>query len=82
MANRILDLAKTIHEHSQQDPFILEVMREAGFTEITNPLMLRTAGRVMTIPKGATMRGLNLKEVLRAFIRHGYEILGSPADPG
>ncbi|HSK68945.1 MAG TPA: DUF1858 domain-containing protein [Candidatus Limnocylindria bacterium] len=47
-------------------------MREAGFTAITNPVMLGTAGRVMTLPMGARMRGLELEDVLEVFRRHGY----------
>ena len=59
----------------------MEFMKEAGFSEITNPLMFSTAGRVMTIPKGASMRGIRLEIVLELFRSRGYSIAGLPEEP-
>jgi hypothetical protein len=73
-----LDVTKTIYELCREDPRIADVMREAGFTAIAGPGMLNTVGRVMTIPLGAKMRGLNLQDVLDTFRKHGYEIHGLP----
>lgn len=70
-----LDLGKTIFELCKDDLDILPIMIQAGFTEITKPLMLNTVGKVMTIPKGAAMRGIPLENVLRLFREKGYEIL-------
>ena len=72
---KTLDLSRTIYELYARDPDIIGIMREAGFSEIANPLMLKTAGRVMTIPKGAKMRGISLEEVLRVFRSNGYDII-------
>lgn len=72
---KILDLSKTIYELSRDDPGIIPVMQEAGFAEIANPVMLRTAGRIMTIPKGALMRKISLDAVLQTFRDHGYSII-------
>ncbi len=72
---KAFDLSKTIYDLCSMDPEIVGIMREAGFSEIANPLMLKTAGRVMTIPKGAAMRKIDLEEVLRVFRSHGYEII-------
>ena len=81
MAEKKLDLSKTIYELYREDPGIMEVMKEAGFSEITSPLMLSTAGRVMTIPKGANMRGIRLETVVELFRSHGYSIAGLPEEP-
>lgn len=81
MAKKMLDLSKTIYELYREDPGIVEIMKEAGFSEITNPLMLSTAGRVMTIPKGAKMRGISLKSVVELFRNRGYSITGLPEEP-
>ena len=72
---KTLDLSRTIYELYARDPDIIGIIREAGFSEIVNPLMLKTAGRFMTIPKGAAMRKLDLEEVLRVFRSHGYNIV-------
>ena len=37
--------------------------------------MLRTAGRIMTIPKGALMRKISLDAVVQTFRDHGYSIV-------
>ena len=70
-----LDLGKTIFELNRDDPDILPIMIEAGFTEIAKPLMLNTVGKLMTIPKGAATRGINLDDVLRLFRERGYEVV-------
>ena len=38
-------------------------MAQFGFSSITNPAVLKTAGRVMTLPKGAAMKGKDLEEI-------------------
>ena len=76
---KTLDLSKTIYELSKDDPDIVPIMQEAGFAEIANPMMLRTAGRVMTIPGGAKMRKISLDAVMRLFETHGYKVI-NPED--
>ena len=51
---------------------MIEVMKEIGFEQITKPGMLQTAGRVMTIAKGARMRGIDLNKIKQTFEKHGY----------
>ena len=72
---KTLDLSKTIYELCKEDPKIIPIMLQAGFSEIANPLMLATAGRVMTIPQGAKMRKISLDTVTQVFRSHGYGIL-------
>ncbi len=80
MPEKSLDLSKTIHELCREDPAVADVMKEAGFTEIANPIMLSTAGRVMTIPKGARMRGIPLETVLELFRLRGYSAVNLPEE--
>ena len=54
---KTIDLSKTVYELVQEFPELVEVMKEIGFSAIANPAMLKTAGRVMTIPKGALCGG-------------------------
>ena len=51
-----IDLSKTLYELVAQYPEIQEIMSQLGFTAINQPGMLQTAGRYMTIPKGAQMK--------------------------
>jgi hypothetical protein len=68
-------LSKTVYELCREDPEIIGIMKELGFKSITNPAMLNTAGRYMTIPKGAAMKGIDLEEIKEAFRQRGYEII-------
>ena len=69
---RQIDFQKTVYELCEEDPFVIEIMKELGFEQITKQGMLQTAGRVMTISKGARMKGIDLPSIVQAFERHGY----------
>ena len=81
MAEKKPDLSWMIHELYREDPGIVELVKESGFSEITSPLMLSTAGHVMTIPKEANMLGIRLEIVLDLFRRRGYSIASLPKEP-
>lgn len=70
-----IDLKKTVFELSQLHPEFLETMKELGFHDISNPAMLKTAGRFMTVPKGARMKGIPLEKIKEAFERKGFEVI-------
>jgi len=71
---KTIDLTKTVHELCAQDPALVPILASMGFTEIVKPLMLATVGKIMTIPKGAGMRGIDLKVIRATLTAHGYEI--------
>ena len=71
---KTIDLSKTVNELCTQDPELLPILASLGFTEIVKPLMLSTVGKIMTIPKGASMRGIDLEVIRAALTAHGYEI--------
>lgn len=73
---KTIDLNKSVYELCTEDSFVMEVMKELGFDKITKPGMLHTAGKIMTIPKGARMRGIELDEIIRTFETHGYSVVG------
>ena len=74
MDEKILDLDKTVYELCAADPGIAKVLEDIGFRDVTKPGMLATAGRFMTIPKGATLKKIDLETVIQAFAAHGYRI--------
>jgi hypothetical protein len=51
-------------------------MFEIGFKEIAQPGMLQTAGRYMTIPKGARMKKIPLEEIVATFKANGFTVKG------
>lgn len=71
---KVIDLNKTVYEIYLEVPEITEVLSELGFTDITKPGMLKTVGRFMTIPKGATMKKISLETIKDTLINKGYQI--------
>lgn len=69
-----INLFKTVFEICEENPEVIEIMKELGFTGITEPGMLKTAGRFMTIPKGAAMKGIDMDKIMEAFRARGYKI--------
>jgi hypothetical protein len=71
----VIDFNKSIYELSKENPQITKIMQSLGFDDISKPVMLNTAGRFMTIPKGAKMKGIELSKITSAFIEKGYEVI-------
>lgn len=71
---RSVDLNKPVYELIQEYPEIADIMKNLGFESITNPAMLNTAGRFMTLKKGAAMKRIDLEKIARAFSEKGFEI--------
>jgi hypothetical protein len=74
MERKIIDLKKSVYELCRGAPDVAAILETVGFKDITKPGMLATAGRFMTIPKGASMKKINLENIKQAFIEQGYEI--------
>ena len=47
-------------------------MEELGFKDITKPGMLATAGRWMTIPKGAALKKLEMDTIIQKLAERGF----------
>jgi len=74
MDEKVINLNKTVYELCNNNSEIPNILKELGFKDITNPGMLNTAGRFMTIPKGAAMKKIPIETIKESFINHGYEI--------
>jgi hypothetical protein len=70
-----IDLNKSIYELCSQHPEIVQIMQEIGFKDIANPAMLNTAGRFMTIAKGAAMKNIDIDIIKQAFEARGFILL-------
>ncbi len=74
--NKTVDFTKTVYELSKENPEIVRIMKDLGFTDITKKAALTTVGRIMTIPKGSEIKGIGMDKILQAFEENGYEITG------
>ena len=57
-------------------PEVTDIMKELGFSEITNKVMLNSVGKIMTIPKGAKMKGVSMIDIVGAFMKAGFTLEG------
>lgn len=73
---KTIDLNQTIYQIHEQYPEIRDIMSELGFQDITKPGMLQTAGRFMTIPKGAAMKKMDLDVIRKALEDKGFKVIG------
>lgn len=71
---KILDINSTIHELVNKYPEVVEIMKDLGFDAVTNPAMLNTAGRIMTLKKGAAMKNIDIEHIKQTFEANGFEI--------
>ena len=73
---KIIDLDKSVYELTQEFPEVIELMRGLGFTEITKKGMLTSVGRIMTIPKGAKMKHIEMEDIVSRFVDAGFVVKG------
>ena len=70
----MIDLSKSVYDICKEHPDIIDIMKELGFEQITSPGMLTTAGRFMTIPKGASMKNIPMSRIKEIIKSKGYEV--------
>lgn len=76
MEKKRINLNSSVYELYKEYPELPELLAQLGFTDITKPGMLQTAGRFMTITKGAVLKKLNLDQIKETLVAKGYEIIG------
>lgn len=75
MAKKI-DLNRTVFELTQEYPELIDILAGLGFTEITKKPMLHSAGKIMTIPKGAKIKKIPMIKVVKALLDNGFILAG------
>jgi threonyl-tRNA synthetase len=73
--DKIIDLQKTVYEITRDYPEIIEILKELGFYDIVKPGMLQTAGRFMTLPKGAAMKKIELEHIRQVLEEKGFTVI-------
>jgi hypothetical protein len=79
--DKIIDFRKTVYELATEYPEFKEIMASVGFKEITEPEILASAGKVMTVPKGSRMKGIPMEQILKAFREKGFQVIGVDEAP-
>lgn len=71
-----VDMSKMVHNLCRENSEVADVMKELGLENITNPAVLNTAGRFITNPRGAVMKGVELGKIKEDFVKSGFVIKG------
>lgn len=72
---RRIDLNQSVYAICQEHPEAVEILRELGFHDIAIPGMLQTAGRFMTIGKGAQLKKIDMALIAEKFRERGYQLV-------
>lgn len=69
-----IQMQDTVQEIVEKCPKAIDVLRSLGFDQITNPIMLRTMGKIMTLPKVSRAKNVPLETIIEAFLKEGITI--------
>lgn len=75
MENKQIDLSQSIFMITRLHPEVIEIMADLGFKDIRKSVIRNSVGKLMTIPKGARTRGIDLGEIIKALEDHGFTII-------
>lgn len=76
-----IDLRQTVYQLTQAYPEIIEIMASLGFTEIRKKAVRLSVGKLVTIPKGASMKGIGIDRIVDALRRNGFTVEGFDEEP-
>lgn len=72
-----INLKETVYQLTQEYPEVIEIMASLGFTEIRKKAVRLSVGKLMTIPKGAAMKGISLEQIVKALEDAGFTVEGT-----
>ena len=62
-----IDIHDSIFDIVTKYPEAADVLKDLGFEKIVNPVMLKTMGKIMTLPKASDAKGIPMEEIIEAF---------------
>lgn len=77
---RIIDLKRSVYELVTEYPELKDILAEVGFAEIRKSTMLHSVGKMMTLPRGAKMKGIPMEILTGALLSRGFILAGSVPD--
>jgi len=69
-----IDLRQSVHALCTAYPEMLDIMVSLGFQDIVKPGMLNTAGRIMTLDKGARMKNIPMERIIQILMENGFDV--------
>ena len=75
---KVIDLETTVFTLVQQYPELKEILLNLGFSEIVNPIMFNTMGKIMTLKKGSKVKKIPLDQIIKTLEEKGFEVIHQP----
>lgn len=69
-----ISLHTPVRDLVQEHPSIVPVMVQMGLSGVTDPSLLNTVGRFMTLAKGAKMKHIALADLVAKLQEAGFEV--------
>ena len=69
-----LDLSKSVYTLTKTYPELIDILKSQGFMGISNPLVRKTLGRKMTIPKGCENQKKDLAVIVNVLEEEGFTV--------
>lgn len=69
-----MNLKLSIYQLVEENPELVPILEELGFVEVTRKNMLKSVGKVMTIPKGAKLKGIPMEEIIKKIQDNGFVV--------
>ena len=70
----IIQLHDTVFDILKKSPAFKQVLLDAGFHKLTNPVMLETVGRVTPLVHGMRLRGVSYEALSDIAKRYGFTL--------
>lgn len=74
MQMKTININNKLYDIIVEYPEVKEIMANLGFTNILNPVMLNTMGRVMTLKNGAMTKNISIETLQTEFTKYGYQL--------
>ncbi|WP_125581539.1 DUF1858 domain-containing protein [Lacticaseibacillus suibinensis] len=69
-----ISLTTPVHDLVAAHPDIVPIMVQMGLDGVTQPGLLNTVGRFMTLEKGAKMKHIPLAQLIETLTQAGFEV--------
>lgn len=69
-----INLKLSIYQLVKENPELVPILEELGFVEVTRKNMLKSVGKIMTIPKGAKLKGIPMEEIIKKLQDNGFVV--------
>ncbi len=69
---KTMDENQTLYHMVNQYPELVDILVQIGFKDVKQPALLNTVGKIMTLKKGAKLKGIPYQKIKEHLKEAGY----------